>query len=48
MYRYAVDDAFPKVIEQSFKGDKLPIGINDISYTVDLTGLDAENLIKED
>lgn len=48
MYRYAVDDAFPKVIEQSFKGDTLPKGINDISYTVDLTGLDAENLIKED
>lgn len=48
MYRYAVDDAFPKVIEQSFKGDILPKGINDISYTVDLTGLDAENLISED
>ena len=46
MYRYAVDDAFPKIIEQSFKGDTLPKGINDISYTVDLSGLDAENLIE--
>lgn len=46
MYRYAVDEAFPKVIEQSFKGDVLPKGINDVSYTVDLSGLDAENLIE--
>lgn len=46
MYRYTVDDAFPKVIEQSFKGDVLPKGIIDVSYTVDLSGLNVENLIE--
>lgn len=45
MYRYVVDDSFPKVIEQSFVGGTLPTGIIDVSYTVDLSGLQAENLI---
>ena len=44
MYRYVVDDSFPKVIEQSFVGGTLPPGILDVSYTVDLNGLVAENL----
>lgn len=46
MYRYAVDNDFPKVIEQSFVGGTLPAGIIDVSYTVDLSGLQAENLVE--
>jgi hypothetical protein len=44
MYKYIVDDSFPKVIEQSFEGGVLPPGVIDISYTVSLNGLVAENL----
>lgn len=44
MYKYIVDDSFPKVIEQSFVDGVLPPGVIDISYTVSLNGLVAENL----
>ena len=46
MYQYVVDENFPKVIEQSFVDGVLPKGIIDISYTVDLSGLEAVNLIE--
>ena len=36
---YHVDDDFPKITETSFKGDKIPKGISQITYTVDLDGL---------
>ena len=45
MYQYVVDEKFPKVIEQSFVDGVLPKGIIDISYTVDLSGLEAVNLM---
>jgi hypothetical protein len=44
MYQYEVDDNFPKITEQSFINGVLPAGIIDISYTVDLSGLEAVNL----
>lgn len=47
MYRYEVDDAFPKLTEASFVGGVLPQGITDASYTVNLSGLRAENLLEE-
>ncbi len=46
MLQYEVDDKFPKLIEQSFVGGALPIGIIDVSYVVDLSGLAAKNLIE--
>ena len=48
MLKYAVDDKFPKITEKSFVDGVLPVGITDISYTVDLSGLQAENLISSD
>lgn len=45
MYQYVVDENFPKVIEQSFVDGVLPKGIIDISYAVDLSGLEAVNLM---
>ena len=46
VYQYAVDERFPKVVEQSFAAGVLPSGVIDVSYTVDLTGLDAVNLME--
>ena len=46
MYQYVVDENFPKVIEQSFVDGILPKGIIDISYTVDLSGLETVNLME--
>ena len=46
MYQYEVNEKFPKVVEQSFVNGVLPKGIVDISYVVDLSGLEAVNLIK--
>lgn len=34
--KYAVDDAFPCITRESFKGNQLPAGITQIVYTVDL------------
>lgn len=33
---YHVDDSFPKITENSFKGDVFPHGVKQITYTVDL------------
>lgn len=37
--RYLVDDGFPKIVDTSFKGDKIPAGITHITYTVDLDAI---------
>lgn len=37
--KYEVDDNFPKIINESFKGDKLPDSITHIEYTVDLDSI---------
>lgn len=42
MREYAVDDNFPKVTLESFKGNRLPESISDISYSVNLVGLPYE------
>lgn len=44
--QYVADENFPKVVEQSFINSVLPTGIVDISYTVDLSGLKAVNLME--
>lgn len=37
--KYEVDDDFPKIVKESFKGDKFPLGITHITYTIDLDGI---------
>ncbi len=34
---YLVDEDFPKIVENSFKNDKLPNNVIDISYIIDIT-----------
>lgn len=38
--KYEVDDKFPKITKDSFKGDHIPKSVIQITYTVDLDGLD--------
>ena len=40
--KYYVDEKFPKIIDASFKGDKVPAGITHITYTVDLDAVPFE------
>lgn len=41
--KYLIDENFPKIVEESFKGKKFPKGIAHIEYDVDLDGLQFEN-----
>lgn len=45
MKSYPVDDKFPSITEQSFKGEKLPDNVLKFTYTIDLSGIDSTNLI---
>jgi hypothetical protein len=36
---YTVDEDFPKITAESFKGDVIPHAIVAINYTVDLDGI---------
>ena len=47
MLLYKVDHSFPTITPESFVGGVLPKGISKISYTVDLTGLNAIPLLQE-
>jgi len=38
--KYVVDDKFPKITQNSFKEDKIPKSIIQITYTIDLDGLE--------
>lgn len=40
---YAVDDGFPRITAQSFKGDTIPTAIVEIHYKVDLDGVPYAN-----
>lgn len=42
---YDVDEQFPAITLNAFKGSKLPTGIVKLMYTVDLAGLDCESWI---
>ncbi len=37
--KYEVDESFPKITRNEFKGNKFPVAITHIEYTVDLDGL---------
>ena len=45
MKKYNVNEKFPFITEHSFKNDTLPGHIIKFSYTVDLSGIENENLI---
>ena len=38
--KYEVNDSFPRIVQNSFKGDRYPASIVHIEYTIDLEGLD--------
>ena len=38
--KYIVDDKFPRIVDSSFKGDQIPNSVTQITYTVDLDGLE--------
>lgn len=38
--KYEVDDKFPKITKASFKDDRIPESVIQITYTIDLDGLD--------
>lgn len=38
--KYEVDDKFPKIVDSSFKGDHIPDSVTQITYTIDLDGLE--------
>ena len=38
--KYKVDDKFPKITKASFKDDRIPESVIQITYTIDLDGLD--------
>ena len=42
IFKYAVDENFPKITSNKFVGGKLPSGIVSISYIVDLSNLEFE------
>ena len=37
--KYEVDDSFPRITKETFKGDRYPDAITHIEYTVDLDGI---------
>lgn len=37
--KYEVNDSFPRIVQESFKGNKYPNGVTHIEYTVDLDGI---------
>ena len=39
---YKIDDKFPSITKKSFKNDCLPVGIQSITYTVSLDGLESK------
>lgn len=44
--KYKVDEKFPAIRDNSFKGDMCPAGVISITYTVSLDGIKGENILK--
>lgn len=42
--KYTIDDNFPRITNNSFKGDVLPKGITSLSYTISLDGIEGERV----
>lgn len=47
MILYKVDNDFPAIRENSFVGGTLPKGVESITYTLSLDGIDGENLLEQ-
>lgn len=47
MLEYSVDESFPCIKESSFVDGHLPTGVQSITYTVSLDGLNATNLLNK-
>lgn len=45
MLMYKIDDTFPRITLESFVGGVIPEGITKITYTVDLSGMNAISLL---
>lgn len=45
IFKYCIDETFPKITENQFKNDKIPNGIVSINYVVDLTNIDYEIIL---
>jgi len=45
VYKYCIDENFPRITDASFVGGKEPLGITSISYTVDLGGIPCEIVV---
>ena len=43
--KYSVDESFPSVTVNSFKGDRLPDNVVKFSYTIDLAGVPGTKII---
>lgn len=43
--RYPVDESFPSITESAFKENSLPKSVVRFKYTIDLSGLEGENLL---
>ena len=48
MLKYKIDSDFPAITQESFVGGVLPKYITKISYTVDLSGMQAESMLQGD
>ena len=45
MLQYIIDDSFPKITPESFVNGVMPENITKITYTVDLSGMDAVSML---
>ena len=39
--KYEVNDSFPRIVRESFKGNHVPDQIVQIQYTIDLSGMES-------
>lgn len=44
---FSIDENFPRITPESFKENKIPSHIEKITYDVDLTGLDKQNITRK-
>lgn len=45
IFKYFIDDTFPKITEKQFKYEKIPDGIVSINYVVDLSNINYEDIL---
>ncbi len=45
IFKYSIDDTFPKITEKQFKNNKIPDGIISMNYVVDLANINYEVIL---